>query len=63
MTTVMSLSDVVRLRSYRKAGILKRLAQRYLAGIVLFNPVNIRYVVMRGTCRSMVCTTRALMFF
>ena len=63
MTSGMSLSDVVRLRSYRKAGILKRLAQRYLEGIVLFNPVNIRYGVLHDTCRSMVCTTRALMFF
>ena len=63
MTTVMSLSDGVRLRSYRKARILKRLAQRYLEGIVLFNPVNIRYGVLHDTCRSMVCTTRALMFF
>lgn len=42
----MSLSDGVRLRSYRKARILKRLAQRYLEGIVLFNPVNIRYAAM-----------------
>ncbi len=42
----MSLSDGVQLRSYRKARILKRLAQRYLEGIVLFNPVNIRYAAM-----------------
>lgn len=39
----MSLSDGVRLRAYRKARILQGLAQRGLAGIVLFNPVNIRY--------------------
>ena len=36
-------ADPVRLRAYRRARIVHSLNQRELAGIVLFNPVNIRY--------------------
>ena len=36
-------ADPVRLRAYRKARVVQALVQRDLAGIVLFDPVNIRY--------------------
>ena len=35
--------DAVALRAYRKRRVAEALAQRDLAGIVLFNPINIRY--------------------
>ena len=35
--------DMARLRAYRKGRVVRGLAERGLAGIVLFNPVNIRY--------------------
>src|SRR5258708_2330984 len=36
-------ADAVALRGYRKRRVQKALARRDLAGIVLFNPINIRY--------------------
>jgi len=46
MTSVFSLSDGVHLRACDKGRILPGLAQRGLAGIVLFNPINTGMPVM-----------------
>jgi len=36
-------ADAVALRAYRKRRVVAALVERGLAGIVLFNPINIRY--------------------
>ena len=50
--------DLDEVRRYRLARVREALAARDLAGIILYDPVNIRYAQMHPICRSGVPTTR-----